>query len=164
MVEPPRHGSDHLLDYNNWFVRRRVHRLFYLLHGCEYLALRLLSAAALFPPLPLIGITVGYASHMVGDYLVNARNWVAYSVVHWVGNEFRVRDIPPGHVHSRDAAALPEYRQVQSVRCTCGLFADLFASVGLSTRGGLTGDASVDCVWRAPKESAIVKEVKPIPR
>jgi hypothetical protein len=35
--------ADHLLDLYNWSVRRQTHRLFYLLHGWEYLALSLLA-------------------------------------------------------------------------------------------------------------------------
>lgn len=73
---------DHLLDYYNWFVRRRVHRLFYLFHGWEYLVL-CLSAAALMSWHPvMIGVSLGYASHILGDYLVNYRNPAIYSITY----------------------------------------------------------------------------------
>ena len=104
--------ADHLLDYYNWFVRGRVRRLFYLLHGWEYLAAFLVLAAALGWPPVLVGITVGYASHIVGDYLVNARGILVYSLAYRVGHRFRMQSLQHNHGNEPDTVAQEGYGQV----------------------------------------------------
>ena len=92
---------DHLLDYFNWFVRRDTRRLFYLLHGWEYLGLFLLIAAVLSWPWVVAGIILGYATHIVGDFLTNHRLASFYLLTYRAQRGFRRREIVPTHLHSR---------------------------------------------------------------
>ncbi len=96
---------DHLLDYFNWYVRRRNYHIYYLLHGWEYLVI-LAFTAALWSRNPIIlGLTVGYASHIVGDYLVNRRNPLFYFLFHRARHRFlrrRLTNCPLCHLYHHD--------------------------------------------------------------
>ncbi len=98
---------DHLLDYFNWYVRRRDYHIYYLLHGWEYLVI-LAFTAALWSRNPIIlGLTVGYASHIVGDYLVNRRNPLFYFLFHRARHRFlrrRLTHCPRCHQYHEDRA------------------------------------------------------------
>jgi len=86
---------DHTLDYYNWLIRRRTHRVFYLFHGWEYLGLLVLAAALLdWNPL-VLGLALGYASHAVGDYLVSDRHLLWYSLLFRAGRGFRRDNLQP---------------------------------------------------------------------
>ena len=93
--------ADHLLDLYNWCVRRRTHRLFYLFHGWEYLGLSLLITVLPSGPALLVGVTMGYASHIVGDYLANHRVAFFYSLVYRAWHGFHRRQTLPSHLNTR---------------------------------------------------------------
>ena len=92
---------DHLLDWYNWFVRRRTHRVFYLLHAWEYLGLSLVVAALTsWAPLVMCA-ALGYASHIVSDYLVHDRNAASYFLMYRAWHGFRRNKIPPWDRHPK---------------------------------------------------------------
>ncbi len=93
--------ADHLLDYYNWLVRRRLHHMFYLFHGWEYLGLFLVVAALLSWPGLVIGVTLGYASHVVGDYLTHHRNAASYSLLYRARHGFCSRSILSEYLYAR---------------------------------------------------------------
>ena len=93
--------ADHLLDYYNWLVRRRTNHMFYLFHGWEYIGLFLVAAALLSWPAIVIGVTLGYASHVVGDYLTHHRRAASYSLFYRARHGFRSRSILPDHLYDR---------------------------------------------------------------
>ena len=98
---------DHLLDYFNWYVRRRIYHIYYLLHGWEYLVILAFTAALLSWHPIILGVTVGYASHIVGDYLVNRRDPLFYFLFHRARNRFlrrRLTHCPRCHQYHEDRA------------------------------------------------------------
>ena len=93
--------ADHLLDYYNWLVRRQPHHMFYLFHGWEYLGLFLVVAALLSWPALVMGITLGYASHILGDYLTHQRHAASYSLLYRARHGFRSRSFLPEDLYAR---------------------------------------------------------------
>ena len=87
--------ADHTLDFYNWFVRGRTGRVFYLLHGWEYLALLTLATAFLgWSPL-MMGALLGYLSHLVADQVANHAYRFTYSILYRAVNGFNIRRVSP---------------------------------------------------------------------
>ena len=103
--------ADHILDHYNWFVRWRPGHMFYLLHGWEYIGLFLVVAALLSWPALVIGVTLGYASHVVGDYLAHHRHASWYSLLYRARHGFRSRSILPEHLYARFEANIRLIRE-----------------------------------------------------
>ncbi|MFQ6027449.1 MAG: hypothetical protein ACE5Q6_08160 [Dehalococcoidia bacterium] len=98
---------DHALDYYNWLFRHRLHRVFYLFHGWEHLGLLVLASALLGWTPVMLGLTLGYASHVAGDYLVSHRHVLWYSILFRAKRRFHRGDLrrtrrkfPPAHRHN----------------------------------------------------------------
>ena len=84
---------DHTLDYYNWLVRHRPHRIFYLFHSWEYLGILVLALVLLAGNPVVLGITLGYASHVASDYLVSRRHVLWYSLIFRAKRGFRRGDL-----------------------------------------------------------------------
>jgi len=98
---------DHLLDYFNRYVRRRICHIYYLLHGWEYLVILGLTMALWSRHPIIVGVTFGYASHIVGDYLVNRRNPLFYFLFYRARHRFlrrRLTHCPRCHQYHDDPA------------------------------------------------------------
>ena len=85
--------ADHAVDYYYWFVRNRRDRVFYLLHGWEYLALLFFAAHVLtWNPL-VLGAAVGYSTHLLGDQFANRAYPLTYSLVYRVSRGFLIDQV-----------------------------------------------------------------------
>ena len=92
--------ADHALDYYNWFARRQTHRLYYLLHGWEYVAILLVVATLIDWHMIAVSATLGYTSHMLADYLASGLPVSRYSLLYRGFHRFRRRDILPHEIAS----------------------------------------------------------------
>ena len=91
--------ADHLVDFFNWHIRQRTHQVIYALHSWELLGLSLAATGWLsWSPL-WMGITLGYGSHMVGDYLANGKLLRFYFVIYRARHRFCRSRILPAEVN-----------------------------------------------------------------
>ena len=91
--------ADHVLDYYRWYVRHKIHRVFYLLHAWEHLAILVaISALSDWHPL-LIGTTLGYLSHLIADQLGNDPYPLSYSIIYRAIHGFNISRVSPWRVN-----------------------------------------------------------------
>lgn len=94
---------DHVLDYYQWFIRRKTDRVFYLLHGWEY-ALLLAVAGLVLSWHPLVlGAFLGYLSHIVADQLVNKAYPLTYSLAYRARHGFLMSRVSPWTIEGSTA-------------------------------------------------------------
>ena len=87
--------ADHSLDYYHWFVRRKTDRVFFLLHGWEYLGLLLVAGyVSAWNPL-VLGALGGYASHLVADQIANHAYAFTYFLTYRARHGFRIDRVSP---------------------------------------------------------------------
>ena len=82
---------DHIVEIWLWLVRKvKPTRLFVFLHAWEGLAALIILLIVLGASPPLIGLTVGYGLHVLGDNLFNRARHLAYFISWRLINGFRI--------------------------------------------------------------------------
>ena len=106
--------SDHVLDYYNWYVRRRTERMILLFHGWEYLAVAIIFYALIFREPWMLGIAVGYGTQIAGDQISHRASPGTYFLLYRASARFRwesLTDSKPADTAYRSlVASVPLFR------------------------------------------------------
>jgi hypothetical protein len=114
--------TDHLLDYYNWFFRRRGKRLFLIFHGWEYVIAGAVVLAFAWHPLLLAGV-LGHLSHVALDTAANNVHKGTYSVAFRVARGFRTSVIlnrEPASLSVTMGRLIPLWRLIEPVLMRLG--------------------------------------------
>jgi hypothetical protein len=103
---------DHTLDYYNWFIRGRTKRVFYLLHGWEYLVPLLLVTLASAWNALVLGALLGLLSHLIADQVANKAYPLTYFVSYRLRHGFLISRVSPWTVEGSRADLVSALRVI----------------------------------------------------
>ena len=98
---------DHLVDYYQWWVKRRPNKVFLVFHAWEYsIAGFLVLGLAYYHPI-LLAVVLAHLGHVATDHFHNAISPFGYSLIYRAWVRFDAKKIAPGIRLERTYRSLP---------------------------------------------------------